>query len=101
MLGWRPGEDHGGHSGLLPGEPIQLHHRVGDVLQRYPHLLAVFLTAGFKPLASAWLRQRLAHRVTIAQACRLIGVEPEPLLVELNGKRLDQAAITISLPIPV
>jgi len=98
MLGWRPATESVAGVELLPGEAILAEHRVGDVLDRYPSLLPIFVAAGFKPLASVWLRKRLAHRVTIAQACRLIGVEPDPLLAELNAKRIDPATKKIALP---
>ena len=33
------------------------------------------------------MRKRLAHRVTISQACRLAGIDSAVLLTELNQKR--------------
>jgi hypothetical protein len=83
-----------------PGEPIRASHIVGQVLDHDPDLLGVFLSFGFKPLASSWLRQTLARRVTIAQACRLAGVDSEALLAHLNRDRAAHVAgHKISLPL--
>jgi hypothetical protein len=67
-----------------PGDTIRAGHIVGQVLEHHPSLLDAFLSFGFKPLASSWLRQTLARRVTIGQACRLVGVNAEALLARLN-----------------
>lgn len=83
-----------------PTAPIEGGHLVSEVLEQHPQLLDVFLSFGFRPLASAWLRKTLAARVTIAQACRLAGVDPEALLARLNEKRLEKPATSrTSLPI--
>jgi Domain of unknown function (DUF1858) len=97
MFGWRPAEDGAGVQMLLPDQPIQAQHRVGDVLDNYPHLLATFLAFGFKPLASPWLRNTMAHRVTIAQACRFVGVDTDALLMRLNQERTGTARTRIPL----
>jgi hypothetical protein len=97
MFGWRPTEDSA--EALIPDQPIEATHRVGAVLDRYPELLPTFLDFGFKPLASPWLRNRLAHRVTISQACRLVGVDSAALLSELNQKRAKTPRTRITLPL--
>jgi hypothetical protein len=81
----------------LPEQPIDAQHCVGEVLDRYPKLLPIFLSFGFKPLASAWLRNTVARRVTIARACQLIGVNTEELLSQLNHERNPDANKRISL----
>lgn len=98
MLGWRPAEAADGHP-LLPDQPILARHRVGEVLDRYPNLLATFLAFGFKPLASPWLRNTVARRVTIAQACGIVGADTDALLVRLNQERTETAPTKISLPV--
>jgi len=44
--------------------------KVGDVLERYPATLEIFLRHGFTPLSNPLLRKTLARAVTIEQACR-------------------------------
>ena len=60
---------------------------VGDLLEAYPALLPVFVGSGFAPLANPLLRRTLARGVSVAQACRMHGVEMEGFL-----SRLRQAA---------
>jgi len=97
MLGWRPTEAGADAHPLLPDQPIDAQHCVGEVLDRYPKLLPIFLAFGFKPLASAWLRNTVARRVTIARACQLIGVDAEGLLSQLNHERSSDATSRIPL----
>jgi hypothetical protein len=99
MLGWRPASGETDAQPLLPDQPITIQNRVGEVLDRYPHLLAIFLAFGFKPLASPWLRNTLAPRVTIAQACRFAGIDADTLLMRLNQERMERASLKISLPV--
>jgi hypothetical protein len=60
---------------------------VGDVIARHPELLPTFQAFGFRPLANPLLRRTMARRVTIAQACRLAGVDERDLLAALNSRR--------------
>jgi hypothetical protein len=84
---------------LLPGEPIRAAHRVGEVLDRYPHLLPTFLSFGFTPLANPRVRQTLARRVTLGWACRFGGVDCERLLDALNRNRPKGANLRVALPL--
>lgn len=79
-------------AGLRPGEPIQPHHRVGEILAAYPHLLEVFLAKGFRPLANPVLRRTIAGQVTLIQAARHHGLDVEELLGELNARAEERAA---------
>jgi hypothetical protein len=54
------------------------------VLDRHPELLATFLALGFRPLASPLLRKTIARHVTLGQACRHLGREPEEVIDALN-----------------
>ena len=72
---------------LVIGAPIVADNIVGDVLDGYPELLPVFLSFGFKPLAYSIFRKTIAYRVTLASACRLVGVELPPFLETLNQQR--------------
>ena len=50
MLGWRPAEGGADEQALLPDQPINAQHRVGEVLHRYPQMLAAFLAFGEETL---------------------------------------------------
>jgi len=99
MLGWRPTAHEPDAQALLPDEAITAEHRVSAVLECYPHLLAVFVASGFKPLATPWLRKTLAPRITIAQACRIIGIDDSAFVMRLNEERMPAAKHTFSLPV--
>jgi hypothetical protein len=71
----------------LSGAPVEAGDRVGDVLDCHPELLQTFLSLGFRPLASSVLRRTIARRVTVEQACRLLGLEVAPVLAALNRAR--------------
>jgi hypothetical protein len=83
----------------VPGEPIHAGHRVGEVLDRQPALLDAFVGLGFKLLTSPVLRQTLARHVTIAQACRQLGKDPDEVLAALN--RAAEKPVDGRLALPV
>lgn len=58
--------------------------KVGEILQRHPETLDVFLRHGFTPLANPVLRHTTARVVTLEQACRREGVDLDALLQELR-----------------
>jgi hypothetical protein len=93
------GPDEASSTCLLPGESIRATHRVGQVLDCYPHLLPTFLAVGFQPLANPRVRQTLARRVTIGWACRFGGVDCERLLESLNREREKGTGRRVSLPL--
>jgi hypothetical protein len=70
-----------------PDTPVEAGHTVGDVLDRDPELLDTFLALGFRPLANPLLRETVARRVTLGQACRQVGREPREVLETLNRAR--------------
>jgi hypothetical protein len=95
----RAGPSHDLSSGrLLPGSPIMVTNKVGEVLDCHPELLDTFLAFGFHPLANPLLRQTVARQVTIDQACRLLSVDPQQLLEALNSAREKPAG---RRPLPV
>ncbi len=57
---------------------------VGDVLDKYPQALEVFLRHGFTPLANVQAREALAGKVTIEQAIKIHPVDLVQLLNDLN-----------------
>jgi hypothetical protein len=69
------------------GGPIRAGDSVAGVLDRHPELLPVFLEWGFKPLANPVLRRTAARGVTVALACRIVGVDPGEFLAALNSRR--------------
>ncbi|MFO0968750.1 MAG: NnrS family protein [Gemmataceae bacterium] len=85
-------------SALGANEPITATNRVGDILDRYPDLLSIFLAHGFTPLKSTWARRLLAPRITLSRACRYLGVDEPSLLDELNRARPKQPG-RIGLPL--
>jgi hypothetical protein len=62
--------------------------RVGELLDAYPALLPVFVSSGFAPLANPVLRRTLARGVSVAQACRMHGVDLETFLRRLRQAQL-------------
>jgi hypothetical protein len=72
---------------------------VGDVLDHHPNALKIFLAFGFRPLSNPLLRQTLARRTTIAQACRMLGVDASQLLDALNAEQKPRAAGGRALPV--
>jgi hypothetical protein len=82
----------------VPGTPIDAGHTVGNVLDRHPELLETFLALGFRPLANPLLRKTVARHVSIAQACRNIGREPEEVVETLNRARAAAPHQLRSLP---
>jgi hypothetical protein len=88
-----------GYTPVMSGTPLAASNRIGEVLDRHPDLLDTFLAFGFTPLANPVLRRTLARYVTIAQACRRLGVDPEQFLAALNAQPALRATGPISLPV--
>jgi hypothetical protein len=82
----------------VPGTPIEAEHRVGEVLDRHPELLQTFLALGFRPLANPLLRKTVARHVSIRQACRQLGRQPEEVVEALNHARAGGQNKLRSLP---
>jgi hypothetical protein len=80
------------------GEPIEAGHRVGAVLDHHPALLDTFIALGFRPLANRLLRRTVARRVTIAQACRHLGLDPVTVVAALNRACGLPGKVGMSLP---
>ncbi len=71
--GWRP--------------PIASDTKVGELLLAYPELLPTFVAHGFTALTNPALRRTLARGVSIAQACRMHGVDLTTFLARLAEAR--------------
>ncbi len=56
----------------------------GEVLDKYPKTLDVFLKFGFTPLKDPVLRKTMPYKVTIKDAAMKHGVDLRKFLEELN-----------------
>ncbi|TBH20077.1 DUF2249 domain-containing protein [Thermus thermamylovorans] len=67
-------------------EVVRPEMRVAEVLRRWPELLPVLVEASpaFQKLKNPLLRKTLPSLVTVAQAARMGGLEPEELVARLN-----------------
>jgi hypothetical protein len=79
--------DRKAYTPLRVGDPIVPSNRVGEIVDRYPRLLATFASFGFKPLFHSLLRKAAARNVTVAAACRTLDVDVEELVGALNQHR--------------
>jgi hypothetical protein len=103
MAGWiKPSAASHAHrigASWVRGTPIEARHVVGEILERWPETLEIFLRFGFRPLANPFLRRTLASRVTIGQACRSLGVPESELLAGLNKAQALQPSARQPLPL--
>lgn len=74
-------------SRVQPGLPIVATHKVGDVLDAYPHLIDTFVARGAKPLTNPVMRNTVARRVSVGAAARSLGIDLGELLESLNSAR--------------
>jgi len=58
--------------------------KVAEIIARWPLALEVLVAQGFTPLANPVARKTLARAVTLEQACRLQGRDPDQVLAELR-----------------
>lgn len=66
---------------------IESTHRVAAVLAWYPELEPVFVAHGFDLIRNPLLRRTVARQVTLAQACRMKGVDVDALVDALESQR--------------
>jgi hypothetical protein len=84
-------------------ERIGGHHRVAEVLDRFPETEPVFLDHGFTAIRQPLLRRTVARQITLAQAARLRGVPLDEWLAALNRaiaarhRPTDPAAFTLPI----
>src|SRR5262245_20402025 len=83
MAGW-PHHRLPATTAYAAGTPIEAGHPVGEVLDRHPELLETFVSLGFRPLANPVLRATVARHVSIAQASRQVGLDPERVIDALE-----------------
>ncbi|MBI2191135.1 MAG: DUF1858 domain-containing protein [Planctomycetes bacterium] len=58
---------------------------VGEVVEKFPGTLEVFLGHGFEPLRSPIFQKTVARTVTVATAAKIHGIDLNTLIAELNG----------------
>lgn len=68
--------------------PIEPRHTVAAVLERFPELLPIFVSFGFKMLADPHFRRGIARVVTIERACRRMDVDCQQFVAALNEARI-------------
>jgi hypothetical protein len=71
---------------------------VGAVIDRYPVLLNTFMAFGFHLVSNPLLRRIMARHVTLAEACRHMGVDRETFLAALNDARIRHASSPAAAP---
>ncbi|MCC6581725.1 MAG: DUF1858 domain-containing protein [Phycisphaeraceae bacterium] len=74
--------------GVAAWEPaprrVMPEHRVAAVIHWHPQTEAVFVRHGFEQIRNPILRRTVARQVTLAQVCRMKGVNLDLLLADLN-----------------
>ncbi len=75
---------------VIQKEVITAETKVSDVIEKWPHLLAVFVESGFAALTNPTARATFAKMITIKQACKVhnLGLDNfvQKLNDSLNGK---------------
>lgn len=66
---------------------IEPAHKVADILSWFPQTEEVFVAQGFAAVRNPLLRRTLARTVSLAQACRMHGVDAEMFVARLNQAR--------------
>ncbi|MFQ5456673.1 MAG: DUF1858 domain-containing protein [Nitrospirota bacterium] len=66
-------------------EKITLDMKVSYILETWPGVLPIFISNGFKTLASPLARTTMGRLVTIRQACKIHKVDPDIFLTMLNA----------------
>lgn len=98
MNGWQP------ESVPAPPREITADDKVGLVLEWYPDTLPLLIARGFKQLANPVLRRTLARGVSVRQAARLLDLDQDELLADLNRTvrpRASQEEQEKSIQLPV
>ena len=65
-------------------EKITADTKVGDILEKYPETLDIFLKYGFTPLTNPTVRKKFATKVSLAKACLIKSVKVDYLVNELQ-----------------
>lgn len=79
---------------------IEAGHRVAEILDWFPETEPVFADHGFGAVRNPILRRTVARQVTLAQACRMHGVDVGSLVGKLNAV-VSRQPESQSGPVPV
>lgn len=59
--------------------------KIGEILEKRPETLSVFVNAGFKALADPEKRKSMGEKLVLKTACQIRGIDLNDLLSKLNG----------------
>ncbi|MBI3585279.1 MAG: DUF1858 domain-containing protein [Nitrospinae bacterium] len=79
-------------------EVITAEMKVSDVLEKWPHLLAVFVESGFAALANPTARATFARMITIKQACKVHNLGLDNFIQKINDSLNGKGGRTAPLP---
>jgi len=79
-------------------EVITAEMKVSDVLEKWPHLLAVFVESGFAALANPTARATFAKMITIKQVCKVHNLGLDNFIQKINDSLNGKGGKTTPLP---
>ncbi|MDH3973384.1 MAG: DUF1858 domain-containing protein [Deltaproteobacteria bacterium] len=59
--------------------------KIGEILEKRPETLSIFVSAGFKALADPEKRKSMGEKLVLKTACQIRGIDLKDLLSKLNG----------------
>ena len=79
-------------------EVIPADMKVSDVIEKWPHLLAVFVESGFAALANPTAMVTFARMITIKQACKVHNLGLDNFIQKINDSLNGKGGKTAPLP---
>ena len=79
-------------------EVITADMKVSDVIEKWPHLLAVFVESGFAALANPTAMVTFARMITIKQACKVHNLGLDNFIQKINDSLNGKGGKTAPLP---
>ncbi len=83
---------------VIQKEVITADMKVSDIIEKWPHLLAVFVESGFAALANPTARATFAKMITIKQACKVHNLGLDNFVQKLNDSLNGKGGRTAPLP---
>lgn len=83
---------------VIQKEVITAEMKVSDIIEKWPHLLAVFVESGFAALANPTARATFAKMITIKQACKVHNLGMDNFVQKLNDSLNGKGGKTATLP---
>ncbi len=59
--------------------------KIGEIIEKKPETLGVFINAGFKAMADPEKRKSMGEKLVLKTACQIRGINLDELLGKLNG----------------